>query len=182
MVSPFSNRTKFLTLIANEIRNAKAKKPAYIYLKLNNLVDREMIKKLYDASKAGVKIQAIVRGICCLVPGVKGLSENIEVTSIVDRFLEHTRVFVFCNEGEEKYFISSADWMSRNLDRRVEVTAPIYDTDIQKTLMDLFHIYFNDNVKARIIDKSAYNLYVTNTKAKHQSQLEAYSYFKKLAH
>ncbi len=182
MVSPFSNRSKFLTLIANEIRNAKAGKPAYIHLKLNNLVDREMIKKLYDASKAGVKIQAIVRGICCLIPGVKGLSENIEVISIVDRFLEHTRIMIFCNEGDEKYFISSADWMSRNLDRRVEVTAPIYDKDIQKTLADLFNIYIHDNVKARIIDKHLYNLYVTNTKGKHQSQLEAYSYFKKLTH
>ncbi len=182
MVSPFGNRTRFTAFINNEIKNAKAKKEAYIYLKLNNLVDREMIKKLYDASRAGVKIKAVVRGICCLVPGVKGMSENIEVISIVDRFLEHTRVFLFCNGGEERYFISSADWMGRNLDRRVEVTAPIYDKKNQKILKDLLHIYFADNVKARILDKNMYNLYVSNGKPKYQSQLEAYNYFKKLTH
>lgn len=180
MVSPFSNRSRILTLIGNEIKNAKAKKPAHIYLKLNNLVDKDMIKKLYDASKAGVKIKAVVRGICCLVPGIKGLSDNIEVISVVDRFLEHTRVMIFCNNKDEKYFISSADWMSRNLDRRVEVTTPIYDKKIQQVLHDLMHIYFEDNVKARIIDKNLYNLYVSNAKSKTQSQLEAYDYFKKL--
>ncbi|HEX4888462.1 MAG TPA: polyphosphate kinase 1 [Luteibaculaceae bacterium] len=178
MVSPFSNRSKFLALINHEIKNAKAGKPASIVLKLNNLVDREMIAKLYTASNAGVRIKAIVRGICSLVPGVKGISEHIEVISVVDRFLEHTRVAVFHHGGKPKYYISSADWMSRNLDRRVEVTTPIYDPEIQKTLSDLLEFYLQDNVKARIIDKNLYNLYVTNQKPKVQSQLACYHYFK----
>ncbi len=181
MVSPFNNRSKFTTLINNEIKNARAKKPAYILLKINNLVDRGMIKRLYDASNAGVKIRCIVRGICCLVPGVKGMSENIEIISIVDRFLEHTRSVIFANGGDERYFISSADWMSRNLDRRVEVTAPIYDSSLQKILKETFEIYWSDNVKARVIEKNLYNLYVPSSQPVIRSQEAVYRYFEEYA-
>ena len=127
LVAPFNLRKKLTELIDNEIINMQEGKTAGIILKLNSLEDRKMIKKLYEASQAGVKIKLIIRGICCLVPGIKGLSENIEVISIVDRFLEHPRVYIFHNNGDSKYFLSSADWMKRNLSRRIEVAFPVYD-------------------------------------------------------
>lgn len=160
IVAPHYMRNKIYRLINTEIRNSKAGKQAYMYLKMNNLVDRRMIEKLYEASQAGVKIRMVTRGICSLVPGVKGLSENIEVTSIVDKYLEHSRVFIFCNDGDEKYFISSADWMVRNLDRRVEVAVPVYDRSIQEELKQFMEIQFADNTKARIINKEQDNKYV----------------------
>ena len=110
-------------------------KDAYIYARLNNIVDKKMIAKLYKASQAGVKIKLIVRSICSLVPSIKGLSENIEVISIVDKYLEHSRLFVFCNNGNERHYLSSTDWMQRNLDRRAEVAVPIFDKHIQKKSM-----------------------------------------------
>ena len=152
LIAPFFLRNTMLKYIKNEIRIAKNGGKAYIYLKLNSLVDREMIDKLYEASTAGVKIQMVIRGICSLVPQVKGLSENINVISIVDKYLEHSRIFIFGNAGKERFFLSSADWMIRNLDNRVEVAVPIYDPEIQEELKTFLHIQFKDNVKARIIN------------------------------
>lgn len=179
IVSPFNARRRLNLLIDNEIKNAKLGKPAYMLVKLNNLVDNEMIKKLYQASNAGVKIQLIIRGICSLVPGLKGFSENIEVISIIDRFLEHSRLMIFCNGGDELYYLSSADWMSRNIDRRIEVGCPIYDKSLQKTIKDMLTIQLADNTKARLITKSQDNAYKKlNTKKPKRSQIELYNYYK----
>ncbi len=183
LVAPFYMRDKLVTLIQKEIYNARQNKPAYIILKLNSLTDEDMIKKLYEASEAGVKIKLIIRGICCLIPQVKNLSTNIEVISIVDKFLEHARIFVFANGGDEKYFISSADWMQRNLDFRSEVATPIYDKDIQQELRNMLDIQLNDNVKARIINAEQDNRYVSEfrtAKSKIRAQDEIYNYLKKL--
>lgn len=181
LVSPINTRRKFIQLINHEIKNATAGKEAYIIIKLNNLVDKEMIKKLYEASNSGVKIKLLIRGICALVPGVKGLSENIEALSIVDRFLEHSRVIVFCNNGNTKYFIASADWMRRNLDKRIEVTVPIYDKRLQQTLKDLLEIQLNDNCKARLLDKQQKNKYKLKESSKTvRSQIKTYQYFQDL--
>ena len=136
-----------------------------------------MIDKLYEASRAGVKIQMIIRGICCLIPGVKGLSENIEVISIVDKYLEHPRMMVFGVEDQEKVYISSSDWMTRNLDNRVEVTCPIYDEDIKKELIDTFSICWNDNVKARVFSKNQDNAYRKTEGLPIRSQLKTYEYY-----
>jgi polyphosphate kinase len=157
MVGQFNLRTGIERLIDNEIRNAKAGKPAHILIKLNSIQDRPMIEKLYAASKAGVKLDLIVRGICSLVPGVKNYSENIHAISIVDRFLEHARVFIFHNEGDEKIYLSSADWMTRNLSYRVETAFPIYDPQVKADIKDYMQIQLNDNVKARILDKDLKN-------------------------
>lgn len=148
LVSPFNLRQKLIKLINAEIKNAQNGKESYITLKLNNLVDKAIITKLYQASQAGVTINLMVRGMCSLIPNVKGLSENIQAKRIVDRFLEHTRLFVFCNGGEPKYYLSSADCMSRNLDHRVEVACPIYDNTIQQEIKDFMDIQWQDNVKA----------------------------------
>jgi len=152
LVSPFNMRNKIVSLINNEIKNAKNGKQAYIHIKVNNLVDNEIIEKLYEASEAGIEIKLNVRGMFSLVPGIEGMSSNIEAIGIVDKYLEHTRIYIFCNNGDEKYFISSADLMSRNIDRRVEVTCPIYDKVIQKELRTFFDIQWADNVKARILN------------------------------
>jgi polyphosphate kinase len=160
IVSPFNTRKKFIGLINQEIKNAEEGKQAWMMLKMNSLVDHEMIEKLYEASDAGVKIKMIVRGICSLVTGVKGMSDNIEIISIVDKFLEHSRIFVFCNDGAEKYFISSGDWMYRNLDHRSEVAVPILDKALQKQLMNYLQIQFHDNTKARVINRLQDNKYV----------------------
>jgi polyphosphate kinase len=152
-------RKRFIFLIQKEIENAQKGKTALIILKMNNLVDREMILKLYEASRAGVKIRLLIRGTCSLVPGVKGFSENIEAFSIVGRFLEHSRVFIFYNGGDEKYFISSADWMSRNLDHRSEVAVPIYDRDSQQELRQIIALQLRDNRKARILGGKEENSY-----------------------
>lgn len=180
LVSPLYMRNRLYNMIDIEIRNAKAGKNAYILLKINSLVDRDMIKKLYQANAAGVRIKAIVRGICSLTPGVPGLSENIEVISIVDKFLEHARIFVFCNDHDEKYYISSADWMTRNLDHRIEVACPIFDPEIQKEIRDILEIQMRDNVKARIINENQDNHYRESSGArKVQSQMELYQYYQK---
>lgn len=176
--SPLYLRRKMYQLIDNEIRNANAGKEAYIILKLNSLVDNEIIYKLYQANKAGVKVRMIVRGICSLPPGIPGLSENVEAISIVDKFLEHSRVLIFCNGGDEKYYITSADWMTRNLDRRVEIACPIYDKDVQREIKDIIELQLRDNVKARIINAEQDNQYVRrNGEQKIQSQNEIYKYY-----
>ena len=159
IVSPFYMRKRWEELIRKEIRNAKAGREAYIHVKLNSLVDSGVMNLLYAASNAGVKIRLIVRGICSLVPGIPGVSDHIEIISIVDKFLEHSRLFIFCNGGKEKYFISSADWMTRNLDLRVEVACPIYDPALQQELRTYFDLQWRDNVKARRINEALDNQY-----------------------
>ncbi len=157
IVSPFNLRRKIMRFIQNEINNSQAGKDAYIIFKLNNLVDSAIIEKLYLASNAGVKIKLNIRGMFSLVPGVPGQSENIQAINIVDKFLEHTRILVFCNGGDEKYFISSADLMPRNIDRRVEVTCPIYDKDIQRELRTFLEIQWSDNIKTQKRDETLFN-------------------------
>ncbi len=181
LVSPQFMRNKLVNLIDNEIKFAREGKEAYMILKINNVVDTAMIHKLYQASQNGVKIKLIVRGICALIPGVKGLSENIEAVAIVDKFLEHSRIFIFCNNNNEKYYISSADWMTRNLDTRIEVASPIYDPAIQKELRDIIDFQLKDNVKARIVDQHQSNIYKKDKSAPIcHSQLETYNYYKAL--
>ena len=180
LVGQFNLRPKLRWLIDREIANAKAGKPARIVLKVNSIQDVDMIHRLYAASRAGVKVDLIVRGICSIVPGRKGWSENISAISIVDRFLEHARVFIFHNEGEEDIYLSSADWMTRNLSHRVETTFPLYDPDVRKTVRDLIGIQLFDNVKARIIDEAHSNEYRRGgADMAVRSQLETYYYLKR---
>ena len=180
IVSPHYSRSKFYKLIDREIHNAQAERPAYINLKMNSLSDFAMIDKLYDASNAGVKIKLQIRGICSLIPGIKGMSENIEAISIVDNFLEHTRVFIFCNDDNPDVFISSADFMTRNLDGRVEVTCPIYQEDIKKQLIDTFEVGWKGNVKARYHSEKLDNKYRIRKENEpvFRAQLETYNYYK----
>ncbi len=180
LVSPFYMRHRIDKLIRKEIENAIAGKEAYMLIKLNSLVDRAIINRLYEASQAGVKIKMIVRGICSLVPGIAGLSENIEILSIVDKYLEHSRIFIFCNGGDEKYYISSADWMIRNLDNRVEVALPIYDKRIQQELKNYLEIQFKDNVKTRMINEKQDNPYRrVSSDRTHRAQEDIYEFLKK---
>ncbi|AGK98050.1 RNA degradosome polyphosphate kinase [Clostridium pasteurianum] len=151
-IAPSGLRKKFISLIKREEDNAKCGKKANIIAKINSLVDKQIIEALYDASKAGVKIQLIVRGICCLRPGLKGVSENITVISIVGRFLEHSRIFYFYNDSNEEIYLSSADWMNRNLDRRVEILFPIEDEENKHRIKQFLNVYLSDNVKARILN------------------------------
>ncbi|MGJ8692139.1 MAG: polyphosphate kinase 1 [Thalassotalea sp.] len=178
IVSPLTCRRRLNQLIENEIRFAETGKKAHIILKVNNLVDEDLIKRLYKASSAGVKIQLIVRGMCSLIPGVKTLSENIQAISIVDQFLEHPRVMVFHNDGDKAVFISSADWMERNIDHRVEVAAPIYNPVLKQRIIDVIELQLSDNCKARRINQKQSNSYVTKGKEPIRSQLAIYDYFK----
>ncbi|GAA5107745.1 polyphosphate kinase 1 [Orbus sasakiae] len=181
LVSPQNTRIRFMELIQREIKHAKAGKPAGIYLKLNAITDKEMIDKLYEASSAGVKIRMVVRGMCVLIPQVPNLSENIIVTSVVDRFLEHARVYIFENNGLKDTYISSADWMPRNIDNRVEVGVKILDPSLQKIIQDIFMIQASDNVKARIIDKDLQNNYIQRgNKKKIRAQIAIYDYLNRL--
>ncbi|WP_452230179.1 MULTISPECIES: polyphosphate kinase 1 [unclassified Lacinutrix] len=177
ITSPHYTKSAFFKLINKEIENVKAGKPAYIKLKMNSMSSYKMIDKLYEASRAGVKIQLIIRGLCCLIPGKKGMSENIEVISIIDKFLEHTRLFVFCNDNDPKVYISSADWMTRNIENRVEVSCPIYDEEIKQELIDTYNICWSDNVKARILNANQNNIYKRNDKPKVRTQFETYKYY-----
>jgi polyphosphate kinase len=179
ITSPHYTQSKLFSLIDKEIENAKLGKPAYMKIKLNSISSYVMVDKLYEASRAGVKIQMIIRGICCLVPGIEGMSENIEVISIVGKFLEHTRLLVFCNNNDPKFYISSADWMTRNIDNRVEVTCPIYDPDIKQELLDIFEICWSDNVKARIINETQDNVYRRNDLPRVRAQFVTYDYYLK---
>jgi polyphosphate kinase len=177
LVAPFCMRRKFYRLIAHEIKMARQGKKAEIFLKLNNIQDPKIINKLYAASNAGVKIKMVVRGICCLVPGIKNMSENIEVISIIDRFLEHSRMYIFHNNGKPKFFLASADWMTRNLSRRIELVVPIYDRRIQKDLLEISALIWKDSAKARIIDKKLKNVYRTSGEnRKIRSQTAIYDY------
>jgi polyphosphate kinase len=178
LVSPQFMRRKVKSLIDEEIRNAKLGREAWIMIKINNLVDPDIIRKLYQASQVGVTIRMVVRGICSLIPGVPGLSENIEAVSIVGRYLEHSRFFIFYNGGKERYYISSADWMTRNLDTRIEVAAPIYDLNLQKELKFILETQLNDNVKARIIDAVQDNRYKRDNNPPLVSQTAMYEYYR----
>ena len=180
LLSPNYARRRLLNLIDNEIRNRDLGRDAWIIIKTNSLVDKDMINKLYQAGNAGVKIRLIVRGICSLIPGEPGLSENIEAISIVDAFLEHSRIFVFCNNNNKNlYFISSADWMSRNLDHRIEVTCPVYDPDLQDELRTQLELQWSDNVKARVLNRDQDNRYrKEDGNPPVRSQAEFYKYLK----
>lgn len=180
IVSPHYSRSKFNKLIDREILNAQVGKTAYINLKMNSLSDFQMIDKLYEASNAGVKMKLQIRGICSLIPGVKGMSENIEAISIVDNFLEHSRVFIFGNDDNPEVFISSADFMTRNLDGRVEVTCPIYQEDIKKQLIETFEVGWKGNVKARLHSEKLDNKYRVRKdgEAVFRAQHETYNYYK----
>lgn len=179
-VAPFYMRKTFVSLINKEITNAKAGKKSGIILKMNSLVDREMIVKLYEASNAGVPVTLIVRGACSLVTGIDGYSKNIVAYSIVDKYLEHARVFIFHNGGEEKMYLTSADWMSRNLDSRSEVAVPIYDMEIRKQIKDIINIQLAGNTKVRILDPFQENIYKKPQpgERKIRVQDEVYEYIK----
>ena len=178
IVSPHYSQKTFFKLIDHEIKIAKKGGQSLIRLKLNSLSSYTMVDKLYEASNAGVKIQLIIRGICCLIPGVEGMSENIEVISIVDKFLEHPRVYIF-GDKDPKVFISSADWMTRNIENRVEVSCPIYQKDIKQEIIDVFNISWSDNVKARLINQSEENMYRKDDKKAIRSQFLTYDYYLK---
>lgn len=178
LVSPINNRNRIIDLIQNEIKIAKAGGKAQIWIKLNNLTDPQLINTLYKASNAGVKINMVVRGICCLVPGIPKQSENIQVFSIIDRFLEHIRMMKFSNGNNPLYFISSADWMERNLDKRIEVGCPIYDLKIQQEIDTILDYQLKGNVKTRIIGKLQKNKYRKDDKPNFHTQIEIYQYYK----
>jgi polyphosphate kinase len=180
IVSPHYTATVLNRLIDKEIENAFSGKPAKIKLKLNSITNYKIIDKLYQASNAGVEVHMIVRGVCCLIPGVPGMSENIEVISIVDKYLEHPRVYIFENGGDPHMYISSADLMTRNIDNRVEVACPIYDKELQKQLLDTFLISWNDNVKARKINGKTQNEFKKSSGKPYRSQWEIHEYFKAL--
>jgi len=177
IVSPHYTKKYFFNLIDEQIKASKNGKGGYLRLKMNSLSSYEMVDKLYEASNAGVKIDMIVRGICCLIPGVKGMSENIKVISIVDKFLEHPRVYIFGTNENAKIYISSADWMTRNIENRVEVSCPIYDEAIKQEIIDNFNIYWSDNVKARLINTNNENEYRIDNKPKVRSQIALYDYY-----
>ncbi|RUO66319.1 polyphosphate kinase [Pseudidiomarina planktonica] len=178
-VSPVNTRHKFGKMLLTEVKNAKHGQRAEVFLKVNNLVDDAIIEQLYEASQHGVKIRVIVRGMCALQAGIKGLSENIEVISIVDRFLEHSRVFCFYNGGDERIFISSADIMTRNIEERVELTCPIFGLELKEQIKSILEIHWRDNTKARVIDASQSNHYKKRgNKKKVRSQLAIYDYLK----
>jgi polyphosphate kinase len=178
IVSPHYTRMRFYKLIDREILHARAGRKTHIKLKMNSLSDYAMIDKLYEASNAGVKIQLEVRGICSLIPGIKGMSANIEAISIVDNYLEHARIYIFGNAGQTEVFISSADFMTRNLDGRVEVTCPIYDQDIKNELIDNFDLGWKGNVKARYHSDKLDNKYrESNGEPIFRAQIETYKYY-----
>ena len=157
LVSPLTMRPRLQSMINAEIKNALSGKEAWIRLKLNNLADKEICDLLYKASQVGVNISLVVRGMCTLVPGVVGLSERIQVVSIVDRFLEHSRIYMFSNGGRPLCYLSSADWMTRNLDNRVEVAFPVLDRYLKKEIISVFDMQWRDNVKARLVDTKGKN-------------------------
>jgi polyphosphate kinase len=181
LVAPFDMRKRFIDLINREIKHARKGEPASMILKMNNLEDPEIIEKLYEASIEGVRVSLIVRSVCCLIPGMKRLSENISAISILDRFLEHGRVYIFHNRGEEEMYLASADLMVRNLSRRVEVAFPIYNVELQNEIRKTMELQLEDNTKARIIRSGEENRYKRLTsKLKIRSQIATYEYLKQL--
>lgn len=181
LVSPFSLRNKFSQMLQAEINNAAAGKKAAVYVKVNNLVDTVIIRKLYRAKKSGVDVRLNVRGMFSLIPHFDKHTEAIPAVGLIDRYLEHSRFFMFHNGGDPKVYISSADLMSRNLDRRIEVACPIYDPELRKQIIDMFNIQWKDNSAARILDNGLSNkIRNTKTKNKFRSQLEFYKYLQKI--
>ncbi|MBT7458731.1 MAG: polyphosphate kinase 1 [Flavobacteriaceae bacterium] len=178
VISPHKTASYFTSLIKSEIKNVESGKKGMIRLKMNSLTNYSMVESLYNASRSGVKIQLIIRGVCCLIPGVKGMSENIEVISVVDKFLEHTRLMIFENDGNPHVFISSADWMTRNIENRVEVSCPIYDAEIKSDLIANFWMTWNDNAKARILNGTTPNMYKSSSDKRQRSQIEIYNHYK----
>ncbi|CAK8740496.1 Polyphosphate kinase [Sodalis praecaptivus] len=181
MVSPQNSRHMLYQMIDQEIANAQAGEAAEITLKVNNLVDQGLIDRLYAASGVGVNIRILVRGMCSLIPDLPGISNNIQVTSIVDRFLEHDRVYVFENGGDQKVFLSSADWMTRNIDYRIEVGVALLDPRLKQQVLDILALLFSDTVKARYIDADLNNYYVPRgNRRKVRAQIAIYDYIKQL--
>ncbi|MCP4121318.1 MAG: polyphosphate kinase 1 [Bacteroidetes bacterium] len=178
LCAPFTLRSKIISMINREIRIAKSGKKAELFFKMNSLVDTVMIDKLYQASRAGVKVRLIVRGICSIIPGVRNLSENIKGISIIDKFLEHSRAFIFHNGGKPDIYIGSADLMARNLDFRVEVLTPILDKNARKQLIDVMEIQWSGNVKARVFDPEQSNKYKPGKGKQIHSQEEILDYYK----
>ncbi|MCR8561151.1 polyphosphate kinase 1 [Mucilaginibacter sp. BJC16-A38] len=175
LVAQFNLQRRFIELIDREIAFARAGKPASITIKVNNLEEQVLINKLYEASQAGVKISMIVRSICCLVPGVAGLSENITIIRVVDRYLEHGRIFIFNNNGNREVFLGSADWMNRNIYHRIEVCFPIYDETVKDEIIKIIDLLLHDNVQAVTLDRDARNVPVAAGKPAVQAQREIYS-------
>jgi len=174
---PTTLRKELLKMIDQEIHYAKRKKQAFILLKMNSISDEELIERLYQAAREGVEIKMVIRGISCMFTQNKKFIQPVQAISIVDEYLEHSRIFIFHNNGNERVFISSADWMVRNLDHRVEATCPIFDKNIKKVLKTILHIQLSDNVKARILDNDQDNIYVQEKgKRKIRSQVEIYNY------
>jgi polyphosphate kinase len=174
--SPQIVRHEMYKLIDEEIKMARKRKPCGITLKMNSLSDEGMISKLYDAARAGVPVRLIVRGIFCMLSESKKFKEPVKAISVVDEYLEHARVWVFHNKGKEKVYISSADWMLRNLEHRVEATCPVLDEEIKKELIDILEIQLRDNVKARWLDNELANEYVRTGKKQVRSQVDIYQY------
>ena len=182
LVSPNDMRRKIVALINNEIKLAKAGKEAYIMAKINHITDKGMVEKLYEASAAGVKIDLVLRGNCSLMTGLPDLSETIHINGIIDRYLEHSRILIFCNGGNEKYYLGSADWMTRNLDNRIEVMVPVYDTDIQQELKRVVEYGLRDTMQGRIVDGTGRNLpWTTADNEPFSSQRALYEHYKSIA-
>ncbi len=177
IVSPHYTQKTVFKLIDAEIKKSKEGGKGYIRLKMNSVSSYTMIDKLYEASNAGVRIDMIVRGICCLVPDIKGMSENIKVISIIDKFLEHSRLYIFGEDADAKMYISSADWMTRNIENRVEVSCPIYSEAVKQEIIDNFNICWSDNIKSRLINTNNENEYRLNSKGKVRSQIALYDYY-----
>lgn len=181
MVSPQNSRKMLYQLIDAEIANAQKGISAGITLKINNLVDKGLVDRLYTASSVGVKVNLLVRGMCSLIPNLEGISDNIRVISIVDRYLEHDRVYIFDNGGDKKVFLSSADWMTRNIDYRIEVAVSILDPILKQRVLDIIAILLSDTLKARYVDKELSNRYVPRgNRRKVRAQLAIYDYIKSL--
>ena len=178
LVAQFNLQSRFIELIDQEINNANQGLPAAITIKLNNLEERTLIAKLYQASQAGVKISLIVRSVCCLIPGVKGMSENITIRRIVDRYLEHGRIFIFHNNGDKKIFLGSADWMNRNIYRRIEVCFPVYDEKIKTEILQIIEVQLKDNVQAVMLNKQLQNIEIEVKPPLVQSQRAIYDLLK----
>ncbi len=180
LVSPQEMRKKLNQMINNEIVNAKKGLPAYILCKINHITDYKLIEKLYTAAEAGVKIDCVVRGMCSVVTTQERLKGNFRIIGIVDKFLEHSRIFIFCNNGLEKYYMSSADWMPRNLDNRIEVAVPIYDKDLQKDIKTVIEYGLRDNVQGRICDATGRNIIQTTDEPPFRSQQELVKHYQEL--
>lgn len=177
IVSPLQMRKRLTAMIKREMENARAGREAYILCKINHITDEKMVQQLYEASQAGVRMRFLVRGNCSVVAGVRGVSDNIEIRGIIDRFLEHSRVFIFCNGGNEQYYLGSADWMSRNLDYRIEAYVPVYDPVIREDIKRVIEYGLRDNISARDVDGSEDNFIHENGFASFRSQQEIYKYY-----